>query len=223
MKRVAGVAGLVFVVLAFVARFVAGDRPDPSGDNAPAKFAEFYADSAHQTRALVSTVLGVIALFAFLWFLGGLWSRLRNADGDATTPTIIVAAGGAAFFALGVVSHLANDILGITLKFSDGYELDPGLAVVLSFLGDGAFMASMVAVGAATAAAGVIILRTNALPKWLAWIGFALAVLSLPLFPPLSFLAALLLAVWVVAASIVLLRDKVAASGTTNPAIASPA
>jgi hypothetical protein len=66
----------------------------------------------------------------------------------------------------------------------------------MASLGTGAFLASMLAVGAATAAAGVVTLRT--LPVWLAWIGIAIAtaVFCLPIIPPLTFIAAVLRAIW---------------------------
>lgn len=86
------------------------------------------------------------------------------------------------------------------MHFSKGYTIDhsfdPGTALLMASLGTGAFLASMVAMGAATAAAGVVILRTRMLPVWLAWTGIAIAVLCLPIIPPLSFVAAVLLAIW---------------------------
>src|SRR4051812_29481478 len=126
MKRWSGAAGIVFVVLAIVSVFVRGNVPDTTKVGATAKFATFYADSSHQSHALVSAITGIIGLFFFAWFLGGLWSTLREAEGAPATPTIIVAVGGAAFIALGMLEHVAHNSIGITLHFSDGYKLDPG-------------------------------------------------------------------------------------------------
>jgi hypothetical protein len=170
-----------------------------------ANFTKFYADKSHNDHALIAVVLGFIGLFAFAWFVGGLWSMLRNAEGQATAPTIIVAVGGAAYIAAGMIFHVFAEGLGVTLHFSKGYTIehgfDPGLAVVLASLATGAFLASILAAGVATAAAGVVILRTKTFPVWLAWIGIAIAVLCLPAIPPLSFVAALLLAAWVLVIS----------------------
>jgi hypothetical protein len=145
--------------------------------------------------------LGFVGLFAFAWFLGGLWSALRTAEGNTTMPTIVVAVGGAVYIAAGLIYHLLNEGLGVTLNLSKGYTVghgfDPGLAVVLATLATAAFMASMLGAGVATAGAGVVILRTKTFPVWLAWLGIAIAVLCLPAAPPLSFIAALLLAAWV--------------------------
>ena len=200
MRRWSGLAGVVFVVLAFASRALRGSVPDTDTRDALDRFTKFYADSTHNDHALVAIVLGFMSLFAFAWFLGGLWSMLRTAEGGATMPTIIVAVGGAAFVALGMVSHIFSEGVGVTMHFSKGYTIDhgfdPGTALLMASLGTGAFLASMLAVGAATAAAGVVILRTRTLPVWLAWIGIAIAVLCLPTIPPLTAIAAVLLAIW---------------------------
>jgi len=206
MRRWSGVAGILFVALAVISPLIRGSVPGTDKADAMAKFARYYADSSHQSQALASAITGIIGLFFFAWFLGGLWSLLREAEGAPATPTIIVAVGGAAFIALGALEHVVHNTIGITLHFSDGYRLDPGLALVLEDLGTGIFLASMLAVGAATAAAGFVILRTRVLPVWLAWVGFLIAVLALPVIPPLSFLGALVLALWALVVSLLLLR-----------------
>ena len=210
MKRWSGVAGIVFVAFSVISSLVRGSVPGTDKVDAMAKFARFYSDSSHQSQALASAITGVVGLFFFAWFLGGLWSALREAEGAPATPTIIVAVGGAAFIALAALEHIVHNSIGITLHFSDGYKLDPGLALVLEDLGTGIFLAAMVAVGTATAAAGVVILRTRALPVWLAWVGFLIALLALPLIPPLSVLGALVLALWTLVTSVLLLRPQTA-------------
>jgi hypothetical protein len=206
----------VFVILAIVSPFVRGDVPDTDNAHAVRDFARFYGKSSHQDRALVAATLGLLGLFLFLWFLGGLWSILRQAAGATTAPTIIVAVGGAGFFVLGALSHIVGNIIGITLHYSDGYKLDPGLAVVLDELSTGTFLAAMIAIGAAIAAAGVVIQQTRALPVWLAWIGFLLALLALVLIPLLSFFAGLLLAFWVLVVSALMI------TGPERAAVGSP-
>ena len=212
MRRWAAIAGFVFVVLAVVSRAVRGNIPDPGSNkvDALAKYTKFYADKSHSSHALVALVLGFVGLFAFAWFLGAVWSTLRNAEGGATMPTIIVAIGGAAFIALGLAEHAFADVMGITLHFSKGFRegggFNAGTALLFNSLSFGIFMAAMLAIGAATAAAGIVILRTRVWPVWLGWVGIAIAVLCLPVIPPLSLLGGLLLAVWTVAIGILLIR-----------------
>jgi hypothetical protein len=220
MRRWAGIAGIVFVVLAFASRAVPGNVPDTDKRDAIARFAKFYADKSHNDNALIGFVLGVVGLFAFAWFLGGLWSTLRNAEGAATAPTIIVAVGGAVFVALGMAYHAFSGVVGVTLHFSKGYTIDkgfdPGTALLFTSVAQGIFLASMLAVGAATAAAGAVILRTRALPVWLAWVGIAIAVLCLPVIPPLTFIAAVLLAIWILVISGLMIQADMKGTLTTS-------
>jgi hypothetical protein len=212
MRRWSGIAGIVFIGLVVASRLVGGSLPDPEKRNALAKFVNYYADSAHNDRAVAAVVLGFLGLFAFAWFLGGLWSELRRAEGAASIPTIVVVAGGAAFVALGITEHVLSGVVGVTLSFSKGYTLhhgfDAATALLLNEAGRGAFLGAMVAVGAATTAAAVIILRTGVFSRWVAWLGIALAVLCLPAIPFLTFIAAILLALWTAAISATLIRTE---------------
>src|SRR5579864_5034217 len=172
MRRWSGIAGIVFVVLAVVSRVVRGSLPDPTKKGALDAFRRFYADKAHNDHALAAFVLGVIGLFAFAWFIGGVWSALRNAEGRATMPSIVVAIGGAAYLSAGMVFHVLSEGPGVTIHFGKGYTIDPGTALLMASLATGAFLTAMMTAGVATAAAGVAIVRTRAFPAWVAWIGF---------------------------------------------------
>jgi len=210
MRRWSGIAGIVFVVLAVVSRLVRGSVPDPEKRDALAKFTKYYAHSSHTKAAVAAVVIGFVALFAFAWFIGGVWSRLRTAQAATTIPLIIVAIGSGAFVALGMAEHVLSDVVGVTLNFSTGYTLHKGFdaatALVLNEAGRAAFLGAMLAVGAATAATGIVILATRVLPVWLAWVGFAIAVLCLPAIPPLTFVTAILLAIWTLVISGLMVR-----------------
>ena len=226
MRRWAGIAGIAFVVLAFAAQLVQGDVPSTETGDATERFARFYADEDNYGRAALAAVLGLVGQFAFLWFVGGLWSTLRTTTAT-TTPSIVVALGGASFFVLGTLEHLVDNVVGIILNFSEsgGYQPDPGLALTLSALAGGIFLAGMIAAGATTLAAGLMIRQTAVFPRWLLWVGVAITVLSLTTIPLLSFIAALLLAVWVVIVSAEMIRRAQPEPGEPAPPAtpASPA
>ena len=48
--------------------------------------AEFYADAGRQSSALISALPALIAVFFFLWFLGGLRGLPHGAEGGPTPP-----------------------------------------------------------------------------------------------------------------------------------------
>jgi hypothetical protein len=213
MKRWSGIAGIVFVALAIASAAAQGSKPNTLERGAVQKFVTFYADKSHNSHALLSAVLGVLGLFFFAWFLGGLWSTLRDAEGATTAATIVIAVGGAAFFSLAGTAHLVGNVIGISRHFDKDYTVaDPKLALVLNDLATGAIIAAMIGIGAALSAAGVIIRRTRVLPIWLAWFAFVITLITLPAIPPLSFLAAALFAIWTLVVSVIFLTRPEAAA-----------
>ncbi len=219
MTRWAGGAGIAFVVLAIASAAAQGDVPSTDAANATEEFARFYGDEDNHVRAVISAVLGLVGQFFFLWFIGGLWSLLRSSAGATTTPTMVLVLGGAGSFTLGALEHVIGNMVGIVLNFSEGgYRLDPGLALILSGLAQGMFLAAMIATAAAALAAGLLARSTGVLPGWLLWVAVAMTVLALPTIPPLSFLAAVLFAFWVIVISVALIqRGHPQPLGATSP------
>src|SRR5204862_6327435 len=117
--------------------------PDTTSRDAAFQSVAFYAHRAHNELAGVSLVLGRIGLFFFAWFLGGLWSAVRVAEGAVTAPTIIVAVGGGTFLALGILAHVFGNVQGVALHFDKDFRtqnvFDPGTAMLLADLATGAF------------------------------------------------------------------------------------
>jgi len=211
-RRWSGIAGILFLACAIASVAVHGSFPDTLKANALTKIASFYADRSHDSHAVLAVVLGFIGLFFFTWFLGGLWSTLRDAEGTTSAPTVILAVGGAAFFALAAGAHMFNNVTGISAHFDKAYhQPDPKIALTMLDLGTGAILASAMAAGTMTLAALVLIRRTRALPIWIAWLGLAVTVLALPVVPPLARLSGLVLAVWTVAISVVFVTSEAAA------------
>lgn len=215
MRRWAGIAGILFVILAVLSRLVEGRRPDTNAKDAIRKLTRYYAKTSHLNHGLVAVILGLIGMFFFLWFLAGLWSALRAAEGAATMRTGAILAGGSVFAAVGGLAHEFGNVVGDALKFSDAYKLDANSAIVLDRIAHGAFALAMIAVGVTTAAAGLVILRTRILPAWLAWSGFLIALLALPVVGLLTAVSAGLLAIWVVATSIFMLTGRL--TGAEGP------
>ncbi|TFV86266.1 DUF4386 family protein [Blastococcus sp. CT_GayMR16] len=212
---IAGIAGLVFIVL-IVASFFTPDTP--GSDVAAERIAEEITadESGHQ----MSLLLGFLADLAFFVFLAGLWSRLRRWEGPAGMLSGLVAIAGAAFVAMILVSE------GIYLAFVKGAtEGDAAALPALAVLDDWVGASTVVPGTALFAAIAAAILTTRALPAWLGWLS-ALAALSLlvsvlGVFQStddegalgfVGFAGFLLLLIWVLAASVVLLM-KAGGSG----------
>jgi len=110
---------------------------------------------------------------------------------------------------MGFAFHAFDNIQGITLHFDKGYrasgQFNPGTAILLNDLATGLRMAVMLGMGAASAAASIVIRRSRVFPGWLAWVGLVIAVLALPVIPPLSVISSLLFAIWTIVISVVFL------------------
>ncbi|SEP25961.1 DUF4386 family protein [Trujillonella endophytica] len=207
---VAAIAGLLFIAL-FIAMLFTPDTPS-TDDSAEAISAAIADDrSGHQWALL----LGFLSDVAFFFFLAGLWSRLRRAEGRAGMFSGLFAIAGAAFAATVLASagfYLAL-VQGTTDLAADS-EVFSTLVVLNDWAGVGVIPA---AVALLLAAAGAIT-STDTLPHWLGWIA-ALAALLLLLslggvfeedleegaVAIAGFAGFVLMLVWILATSVVLL------------------
>ena len=121
-----GAASGLFAVLLFVVAFIIFLNTDPSGGNTPrlpnianAQAAPaFFADHLNGIRAQV--MLNSIGIVFFLWFLGTLWSTLREAEGGRP--------GGSAIASGGALVGVALTLVGLMLTgdLHPDYEPAPG-------------------------------------------------------------------------------------------------
>ena len=208
--RVGGFAGIVFVVLVWAYVLWAPltvSTPEPPFDG-PAKDWLAYA---HATRSanFVAAPLITVALFAFLLFAVSLSAKLRQRVEGPNVPATLV------LLMAGLVVGLIMAATGVSLagSFREA-DLDAALASLLYGLDNGLFVTTWLAIGGLLAAAGVGGLTSGTLPGWLSWpapfIGaLFLVAASLPL-TALWFAPYVLFYVWVVAASVVLIRTRAA-------------
>ena len=110
VKKLAGIAGLVFVVLNVAAGLALAPQPPLASDSVH-KIVSYYAD--HRTALLLQGYVFGLSWVAYLIFLGGLWGRIRT----SLTWAPVAVAGGAVWLALQVVSQatissLADRIAG---------------------------------------------------------------------------------------------------------------
>lgn len=198
--------GIAFFVL-FVAGFLVFPTPD-NGKNT-VKWERWWTDSGHRVAAIIGAYLMVLALLAFVCFTWGLNQRLRGQGGVMIT-------FGTVFVTLGLVSALVRAAIpGGKLFGSTPIPSGPDLSRQLDNVGFAVLLvAGAVAAGAFTAAASYLARRDGVLPGWLTVTGYVVAVLQIAaslFFPFLLFL------LWVLVASIVLLRrgSRVEPSTTT--------
>lgn len=171
-QKLAGAAGVVFVVATVVAIFMVS--PPPSPDESPAKFLEYYSD--HRSAIIAQALVGLLANIPAILFIAGLWNVLRRdeADGGVLSTSSVIA-----FIFGGVIVTIGTAWVGALGYLGDGNGLDEASARNLSLLGAMTGLpASFAAFAGYSAASGYLLLRGATLPRWLGWIGMVAALLT---------------------------------------------
>jgi hypothetical protein len=196
VRRIEGPAAIGFAV-AYVAGLVLTNVPD-EGETRQ-KAIDFYNSAGEKSRVLIAVYVMAIAALLFVAFLAAVARRLRE---RARTAAV---GAGAAFVALYLAAAAAfvAPTLTLSLDSSGTNTVDEAFVDVargMSTLGD-----ALLLVCSAFAAAGFVgaLAWSGALPRWLAWSGFAVAAACLFgfTFVPLIVFAAWMLAVGAVLAA----------------------
>jgi hypothetical protein len=191
--RTASLTGVAFAVLVAIGAVLSGSRPgaDASGQ---AVIAFYVKNGGRQKAADVFLAFAFVALVFFAGWLRAYFRRHTSHDALAVT-----AIAGAALLAAGQTTGAG---LSWTLAAAPGQLLPPAAQALNAAAND------MVLTSAAgwfifSVASGLAIIRSKTLPRWLAWVSFAIAIVALT---PAEFAAFLAFAVWIVIVSVLTWR-----------------
>jgi hypothetical protein len=165
--RRAWVAGIVFV-LALLAEAVISAGIPINQDDSAAKIARALQD--HRTTVLVAGYLSSVYAVAFVIYLAKLHDRLRGVSQRPGVLHTLVLVGGVLMVALHGVSDVG--IYGLLGGKLVSYG-DQGLSYTLYLLTFALDSVGDVFGSVFLIAAGVLILESGILPRWLAWIAVA--------------------------------------------------
>jgi Domain of unknown function (DUF4386) len=223
-QRYAWTAGIVFVI-AFVAETVVSIGVGVNQDDPAAKIANALA--GHREQLLVIASLSVVYAAMFLIYLGGLYDLLRGDSDRRRFLGSLVLTGGALFMALHAVSDIGiTGVLGAKLaSFGSGH--DQGMAYMLYLLTFGLDSVGDVFGGVFAVAAGVLVIDSGALPRWLGWVsvlagilfflqGFGLGGVIAPFGLVLDLIGFVLVLIFVLVSSVILLRGQSAPPRTAG-------
>lgn len=196
--RAAALAGVLFALLFGTAlvllRLSIPDRLEPNAD---------WLDEGATTRITVSLALIPFAGIAFLWFLGVIRDRFKEAEDQLFSSVVI--GSGLLFLAMVFVSAaLAGGIVATVPLLTDGSSRTEvanfGRAVMLQVSNIYALrMAGVLLVSLAT-----MWLRTGVLPRWLAIVTYVVAAVLLVV-TSVSLWVTLIFPAWVLGVSILIL------------------
>jgi hypothetical protein len=196
MRRdwIAPATGLAFVVFA-VLSFAIGGEP-PGTDDPVEEIVDHYLDN--QDAVVASAILATVAALLLVFFANYLRGVLAAAEGGGPRLSPLVLTG-AAVMAVGIT--IDSTVYLALAESAD--DIDPTAVQALQALWDNDFLPIALGTTIFLISAAGSILRTGALPRWLGWVGIALAVLS---FTPIGWVAFLGGGLWVAALAIVLMR-----------------
>ena len=173
-ERYAWAAGIVFVI-ALVAEIVVALGVALTQNDSAAKIANVLYD--HRGRLLVITYLSVVYAAMFLIYLSKLDDLLRRDTGRPRFPGSLVLAGGALFIALHAVSDIGiNGLLGAKLALF-GFQHDQGVSYTLYLMTYGLDSVGDVFGSLFAFAAGLLVIGSGVLPRWLGWVSILAGIL----------------------------------------------
>jgi hypothetical protein len=210
IERLAFVSGIAFSFIQFgvMLYFMILVLPQMGPPDAAAQHVAFYTQ--HGATLRLGNYLMTLPTPFFLFFLAGLGGVLRRAEGGGSTLATATVTSGAIVAILWPLSAVLNNI-GIDIAQAGG---DAATIVALDAIGPYMLALSTLPRAILLAAASVGLLNGRFIPRWLGWLGLALAVVSLvgsgtmlvgQLFPVLA-LGTILFEVWILLLSNALRR-----------------
>jgi hypothetical protein len=188
--------------------FIQVGGAEPPFDASAADIANFFA-TRDQDLFPIGTYLSVLGLVTFLWFLGGVYTLMKN---DWRAMIAVISGVVAVAATIGSSWELAS------FRVSEG--LDPQLARLAFDMGNMTFASAWVALGSFALATGWALLSSRMLPRWLGWWAVAAGVCLIAAravwTTPFWFLGYALFWLWVIALCVLLLRRASHARGDAS-------
>jgi hypothetical protein len=200
LRRWVGLGGLALVVVLLVT--IIGTPNDPDATSSPAKVARFALD--HRGGLYLNAYLTSVAVLiatAFLWYLREVVAPATagSAAGPGRRLANLGFAGGLLFLVGGIFGAGASFAMADVAKHAD-----PSVLQTLNIFSEDVDSFDGAATALLMGATSLGILRSKALPSWLAYVGLVLAVASLVL----PFLGLLGVGLWVLVTTIVILATS---------------
>lgn len=215
LARWAPLSGAVFVALWVVAFVVLGDTVESSDSDADIR--AYFADSGQRTRGGAALFLLLAASLLFIAFISVLRGRLARGERGAGGWTTAAFGAGLVSAALWTVADTLFFVPSLAIESTSEFQLDPDTFRLLSDAGYVVWFSGTTVMSIAVLATSVLGLRAGVVPRWLAWLGFPVALSLLVAFFLIPFIVLL---AWLLIVSIVLVwrREAPEAKAVSNSA-----
>ena len=206
-ERYAPLTGVVAVVLWIVGTFLLekDDRPDGKDTSQFVAWVE-----ENDTSILAGAIVFGIGVIFFVWMLGSLRSALFAAEGGTGRLATIAFGSGVAVSVSLMFTYLPH----AQAAFDHANTSDTGIEALVR-VGDAFFGGAALFSIPLLVATALSVIRFAALPRWLAWVSLAVALVMA--IPPVAFFGLVLgLPLWTVLTSVLVYRSE------GEPAVAGP-
>lgn len=226
-QRLGAASGIVYVLVILGPDLIPRDQSQEVTITTAQAMAQSCATvTAAQLTDAIYPITHILGYLFFLLFLGSLWSALRRAEGGDGWLSAAAFGGGLVSLAI----RLSSATVSLAAVHNSCAGMDPQLWQVLTNdVGGAALFLSFFPLAVLSVACAVISIRFSALPRWLGWMSavVAVALLTDGIAGTISArdvgLSFLLFMLWILAASIALMRRAgVPHSAVGNAAVAPP-
>ncbi|MEU4395415.1 hypothetical protein [Kribbella sp. NPDC023855] len=196
----AGLASVVLLVAGVVLGYLVGvDDPGMSD----AAIIERLNDDARQAGAGVGLPVLAAGVALLLWFAAGLRRVLDRLSGGDPLAHVVVPA--AALFGGLIITGVSLDVASAFAAWSDEFTADPDTVRAFGMAGQVVALTGLIGCGVLVAVTTRIAQQAGALPRWVIWWSYAVAVLCLTGFWS-GGMASVAFGLWLIGAAIGVLR-----------------
>lgn len=201
-----GITGIAAVILLFGSQgFVGVGGGEPAFDAPAAQIHDFFG-ARDPILYAVGSYVGVLGLVVFLWFVCGLHTLLRGAEGDPPWRSTVALVSGVLYVAVVMVGGW--DLAAF--RVDEG--LDPQLARFAFDMGNLGFATSWMALAGFALATGWVLLSSRSMPRWVGWwaivAGVALLAARAVWTSSVWLIGYSLLMLWIIVVSVLLVRRQ---------------
>jgi hypothetical protein len=214
-QRWVPLSGILFVVL-FVIGFLLGTGPDDSDD---AKLLAWYADSGHQTAAVIGAYAFALAGVSMLFFINRIRAVVAAAEPGNAILAPFIASAGTIFVAGLMVAAATFAAIPAEAKLGSGHlATNADLLRFFPSIGFGALLVlGMFPLIAAMLVTAYASMKLGIFPSWFNWLTIVCAIV---LIFAVEFVPLIGLAVWLIAGTVVLMGKQPAAAAIRGPVTA---
>jgi hypothetical protein len=192
-------SGAVFVALWAIAFVVLGQTVESSDSDA--NILAYIRDQGHRDKEVIALFLLLAASLSFVVFISALRARLELGEGRAGIWTMAAFGAGLVSVGLWTVAAGLYALRSGSMYGAGGLQFDPNTFRLLNDAGFIVWYSGGTIMSVLVLATSVIGIRAGVVPRWLAWLGFAVALFLLAAF---LVIPVIVLLAWLIAVSIAL-------------------